>query len=146
MKVLVRNNGITKNWTDISRVISLEEEKTTRDLDEGEAIVEAPDESALVSARPAMTVDRMMSLGASRYFSIPRQNYQFLEWLVSQGVWEPRFVKVRELPNCAKCTGLVPGVFVIHYKRRDIAVCPEHLEQFRSPIQAVYFKEKINNG
>lgn len=141
MKVRVNHTGAL-NWGQLKKVVELEEEVHEEiAMDSNEGIVVTDRESALISKRPAMTIERMHSLGADRYFSIPRQNYQFLEWLVSQGIWSERFKWVRELPYCYMCAHNTPAVFMAFYRRQNIALCPDHFMSSGYSITTVLFKE-----
>lgn len=141
MKVKVGNKGAL-NWGQLKTVVDAEEEVVESRMDANEGVVITDCESALISGRAAMTIERMHELGADRYFSIPRQNYQFLEWLVSQGVWSDKFVWVRTLPYCYQCSnGSTPAVFETFYKRRQTALCPDHFIASGHRLIRVYFKE-----
>ena len=141
--MLVKTNRSTnklKNLWGVNLLLKTQNIGNNALLDNNEYIVDVEHARALISPKPLMSLERLASFDADRYFQLPRQLYELLMWSKQNGEVSTKFKEVEQLPICSheECTRF--GPFVCKVQKERIAFCVDHAQSFK-PVECLFVKE-----
>lgn len=143
-----KNKKINQIWG-ITHLMHLQNIGIEEGIDTNEYIAEINGEVAMISPRPMMTIERLQAHHTLRYFQLPRQVYEFLDWGRKNGEESSKFRMVNELPSCEEhweSMGIkVPGPFGCSTENGLHFMCPEHATSYR-PVECLFVEGNDEKG
>ncbi len=143
IRTSVKQKKISQIWG-ITHFLSVQNVGTQEGIDKDEYIVFSGDDIAMISPKPMMPVERLEAFSTHKYFALPRQIYEFLEWSRKNGDTSDRFRIVARLPMCEEHIDMmikVPGPFGCRTESGLHYMCPEHATQYK-PVECLFVEEE----
>lgn len=138
-----RLNRKFKFWG-ITKFVSVQNTGIDDRIDNNEYLVESGSDMVLVSPKPMMVTERLNWLGVTRYFQLPRQAYEFLDWGRNHGDQSNKYRMVVALPLCeihlANMEMEVPAPFICKTTLGMKYLCPECALNYQ-PVEVLFVEE-----
>lgn len=138
-----KNKKVNNLWG-VTHFLFIQNVGTQEGIDSDEYIVMSGEETALISPKPMMESERLQQFHSVRYFALPRQIYEFLDWNRKNGETSENFRIVKRLPMCEDHLEMmirVPGPFGCRTENGMHYMCPDHAVHYK-PIECLFVEEE----
>lgn len=144
MKIKTSPDNKRFRFWGITKFVHIQNTGIDTRIDADEYLVESGDDTVLISPKAMMSSERVIGLGVSRYFQLPRQVYDFLNWGRMHDDQSNKYRVVSRLPLCeihqANNNVEVPAPFICLTPVGSKYLCPECAVNY-TPVECLFEEE-----